>query len=737
MKKSRIASRFKNHIIIPSVISAVALTAIATSPGVFAEDGLALEEVMVTARKREESLQDIAVSVTSVTEELKAASLRDVKDLQDYTPNIYLERNQGTPGGLNASIRGIQYSETDKSFDPSIGVVVDGMYLGTAAASFLDNFDTKRVEILRGPQGTLFGKNTTGGVINIIRGDVTGEFGGTFGITLGSDNRREFKGVLNLPLSETAGVKLFANSIDSDGFIRNTTLNRDVFGDDRQTYGAAVRWEPTEAFNIQLHYERNNDELTCFALGGCEATDTGSDEDNVSTDGTNVTDSVADNFILTANWDLGPVLLTSITTNRDLDQDYLIQFDGSPAELLRFNYLNEWEQTSQELRVTSQFSDTFEFVAGIYYWDVDYEQRWRVFDLFEVVAPFPADTYGFNGQNQETESTAVFFSGDWNISDTLTLTAGGRYTEEDKDFQGGSSLFRTPGPGQVAGPDTDPTQAEFEAVLTDFAGSWSEFSPKVALSWKPNDDLLTYISYTEGFKSGGFFGRQADFSGPDPTYEPEFVKTIELGVKSTLMNGRMTLNATAFSSDFEDKQEAVLIPISLTNVATVVRNASNLDILGLELEAQFQATEHWKLRASYGLLDAEYNGYNADITGDGVVTNNDNLTPQNTPDHTFSVNSAYTIPLGAGELGSYVSFRWRDDLEGQVANLPRGRRDDIINLNANVTYTWGDDGQYRLAAFGKNITDERENTFGIIAPLLAYRVWNEGARYGLQFDYNF
>jgi iron complex outermembrane receptor protein len=725
---------------------AVAATAAVTSPVLHAES-LALEEVIVTSRKREESLQDVPISVTSVTEELNRASVRSLRDMADFTPNLYIERNQGTPGGVNISMRGVEYSETDKSYDPSIGVVVDGMYLGTAAGSMLNNFDTKRVEILRGPQGTLFGKNTTGGVIHVVRGDVTGEFGGKVSATVGSDGREDVQGVLNLPMGENGGIKLFGNSISSDGYFYNTTLNEKVFGDDKTTFGAAIRWEPTEDFDIQLHVERNNDDtdsgayanantagfVNCFStnpnLGpgdGCSATDTGSGPDTSSADGRNDTVTQADNIILTANWDLGPVLLTSITTRRDLEQDYMIHFDASAVDMLRFQYLNQWEQTSQELRVTSQFSDRLEFVAGLYYWEVDYSQRWRVFDLFSVVAPFPKNFYGYNGQDQVTDSTAAFFSLDYSLTDELILTVGGRYTKEEKDFDGASSSY-TP---------VDLTEAELAAKMTNFKADFNEFTPKLGLTYSPSDDVMIYGSYTEGFKSGGFFGRQANFD-IDPSYLPEYVKTLELGTKRTLLDGRMVLNATLYKSEFEDKQESIFIPINLTNVATVVRNASSLDIQGIEIEMQFQATESLKVRATYGHVDAEYDDYNADLTGSGVITDNSALTPRNTPENTASLGLTHTTAFAEGTLQSNVTYRYRSEMEGDAQNKPEGHQDSITNLNANVSYIFGAEGEYKVSVFGNNITDEREHIWRQIGSLVAYEQWNEGTTYGLQFDYKF
>lgn len=738
---------------LPLSVMAIAVTAaIAPTADVHAAK---LEEVRVTARKRDESIQSVPVSVTSIGRELKEASLRRLDDIQTFTPNVYIRTTAGIPGGASISIRGVSYQETDKTLDPSIGVLMDGLYLGTASGALLNNFDTQRIEVLRGPQGTLFGKNTTGGVVNVIRGDVTMDWGGTASVTLGDDGREDFKGVLNVPIiKEELGVKIFANQIKSDGWIENTTTGQDAFGDDKQTYGFAVKWAPSENFDVKFHYENNTDEtdtgafananqpgdLVCdidglFFTGGCESSDLGSDEDNSSTNSRNLNDSEYDTYILTMNWDLGPVLLTSITGQRDMDEEYFIEFDASPAEFLSFDYFNEWEQFSQELRLTSQFSDTVEFVAGLYYWDVEYEQRWNVYDLLFNVdrvggitgvpggAGFTPDITSYNGQNQETTSYAAFVQGDWAVNDQWTITAGLRYTYEEKDFTGGDGVLYTRGD---AAPDL-PQRA--------FDDNWDEVTGKLGFSYQLDDDIMLFGSWSEGFKSGGFFGRQANFD-IDPTYEPEYVTNWELGMKSTWMDGRLIFNPTIFFNDYEDKQEESLVVVDATNVPTIVSNAGTLEIFGLEMELQFQATEAWNLRASYGYLDAQYDDFTADINGDGIETDNSDLTPRNTPENTFGLSSTYTIPIGPGELVGFAAYRWRDEVETIQNNNSLGSLDSIENLDLTLSYLW-DDGRYRLTGYGRNITDERERVVTRIPGLVSFGSWNQGEQYGVEFAVSF
>ena len=722
------------------------------SPAVLSES-VAIEEIVVTARKRSESIQDVPVSVTAIDKELKEANVRRIDDVQNFAPNIYIRRTPGIASGAAISIRGVSSSESDKSFDPAIGVMMDGVFLGTSSGVLLQNFDIKRIEVLRGPQGTLFGKNTTGGLINVIRGDVTMEWGADFNVTFGEDGREDVKAVVNVPLIEdTLGVKFFGASIQSDGFTRNTTLRDDVGGDDIQNFGFTTLWTPTENFDLKIHYEKFLDEsdqgaysnvnqageLACAVWGGCESTSNDGPNRN-SANGRNDSDNEYDTIIATANLDLGSVLLTYIGSNRKMDEENNQHFDGAPVDLLSMNFFNDWEQQSHELRLTSQFSDVVEFVAGVYYWDVDYEQRWDVAHLHHTLSvigvipvPLSPTTLSSNGQSQSTESKAVFFSGDWHLNDQWTVTAGARWTEEEKDFLGGNQgIFYDPAAG-------DPIPALFDPQP--YSGKWDEITPKVGIRWQPNDDIMAFASYSEGFKSGGFFGRQANFN-IDPSYDPEYVKNYEIGLKTTWLDGRMIFNPAIFVSKYEDKQESILVPVDLSNVATVVRNAAVLDMFGVELELMFQITDAWFVRATYGYLDAEFDEYLADINGaaDGpgeIITDNSGLTSRNTPENTFGLTTSYTIAIGDGDLKGMLSYRWRDEVEMIATNDPFGHLDSLEDLSATVSYSWADE-KYRVTAYGRNITDERERKVGRISPLTTRGWYNEGATYGVEFSASF
>ena len=757
---------FKTHKRLAVVACSAAIAASVQSIPSWAQSELALEEVIVTATRRDESLQDVAVSVSAIDAELGQANVRRLDDLQTFSPNLYIRRSPGIGSGASITIRGIGTQDSDKSLDPAIGVMMDGVFLGTSSGVLMQNFDVQRIEVLRGPQGTLFGKNTTGGLINIIRGDVTMEWGGDFIVTLDEHGREDIKGVVNVPIvDDKFGVKLFGAQVKSDGFVYNTTLEEDVGGDDVQNYGFAAKWQPTDNFDIKLHYEKTKDESdqgayvnrnvgtdnTCVFFGQCVTTTTDSEDQN-SSNTRNFSDNDYDTTILTANYDFGNMVLTYIGAKREMDEQNMQAFDASPADFLDMNYFNLWDQESHELRLTTNFDGPFNFVAGLYSFEVDYTQFWDVSHLhwtYNAILGFPLfpDVTGptsvkSQGQRQQTDSFAAFASADWAISERWTLTFGGRYTKEEKDFSGDNgSIGYDPAAGEPR--PFDHTTWEKEA-------EWSEFTPSAALRFNMTDNTMLWASYAEGFKSGGFFGRQANFNNIDVTFEPESVRNVEFGFKSTLLDGAMTLNAAYFFNDYEDKQESVLVPRGLADVATIVRNAATEEISGIEVDLSWQISERWFLRANYGYLDAKYDDFFADIDG-GAVPEPEDLTylrPRNTPENTFGINTTYTLPIGSGTLQGVLAYRYRDsiqvDLVSQVpTKIPSpadsggiGAMGSIYDVSAQLSYMFSDD-RYRVTVYGKNLTDERELFNQTIGGIATRGYWNDPRTIGVEFAVSF
>ena len=549
----------------------------------------------------------------------------------------------------------------------------------------------------------------------------------------------------------------------SDGFVYNTTLEEDVGGDNVQNYGFAAKWQPTDNFDIKLHYEKTKDESdqgayvnqnvftdnTCVFFGQCVTTTTDNEDQN-SSNTRNFSDNEYDTTILTANYDFGNMVLTYIGAKRDMDEQNMQSFDASPADFLDMNYFNLWDQESHELRLTTNFDGPFNFVAGLYSWEVDYTQYWDVshlhwtynailgFPLFpDVTAPTSVKT---QGQRQQTDSFAAFASADWALGDKWTLTFGGRYTEEEKDFSGDNGSI---GYNPAAGEARPTGHATWEKDA-----EWSEFTPSAALRFNVTDNTMLWASYAEGFKSGGFFGRQANFMNIDVTFEPESVQNIEVGFKSTLLNGAMTLNAAYFANDYEDKQESVLVVRGPADVATVVENAATEEISGIEIDLSWQITQNWFLRANYGYLDAKYENFVGDLNGDGQDTDNSYMRPRNTPENSFGINTTYTLGLGPGNLQAVLAYRYRDaievDLVSQVPTKPRSPADSggigsigsIYDLSAQVSYMFSDD-RYRITVYGKNLTDERELLTQTIGGIATRGYWNDPRTIGVEFAASF
>ena len=755
---------FKTRKRLTVVACSAAIAASVQSVPSWAQSELALEEVIVTATRRDESLQDVAVSVSAIDAELGQATVRRLDDLQTFSPNLYIRRSPGIGSGASITIRGIGTQDVDKTLDPAIGVMMDGVFLGTSSGVLMQNFDVQRIEVLRGPQGTLFGKNTTGGLINIVRGDVTMEWGGDLIVTLDEHGREDIKGVVNVPIvDDKFGVKLFGAQVKSDGFVYNTTLEEDVGGDDVQNYGFAAKWQPSDNFDIKLHYEKTKDESdqgayvnqnvftdnTCVFFGQCVTTTTDNEDQN-SSNTRNFSDNEYDTTILTANYDFGNMVLTYIGAKRDMDEQNMQSFDASPADFLDMNYFNLWDQESHELRLTTNFDGPFNFVAGLYSWEVDYTQYWDVshlhwtynailgFPLFpDVTAPTSVKT---QGQRQQTDSFAAFASADWALGDKWTLTFGGRYTEEEKDFSGDNGSI---GYNPAAGEARPTGHATWEKDA-----EWSEFTPSASLRFNVTDNTMLWASYAEGFKSGGFFGRQANFMNIDVTFEPESVQNIEVGFKSTLLNGAMTLNAAYFANDYEDKQESVLVVRGPADVATVVENAATEEISGIEIDLSWQITQNWFLRANYGYLDAKYENFVGDLNGDGIETDNSYMRPRNTPENSFGINTTYTVALGPGNLQAVLAYRYRDaievDLVSQVPTKPSSPADSggigsigsIYDLSAQVSYMFSDD-RYRITVYGKNLTDERELLTQTIGGIATRGYWNDPRTIGVEFAASF
>ena len=734
--------------VLASLFSATGAGAQTATAGAVVE----VEEVIVSARRRTESVQDAPVAVTAISpSQLEGAASPNIQDLEGLTPNLVIDANNVTPNSASIAIRGISFEDIEKSFDPAVGVLLDGVYLGTNNGALLNFFDFSSVEVLRGPQGTLFGRNTTGGVINIRRSRPTGEFGGKFRAAFGSYGRQDFKAVLNAPLVEDKlAAKLFYFSSDFDGFYHNVTKNRRTGRNKSESFGVSVLATPSDAFDLLLTAEHGHDggevvvtpynratDLICLQLpvgpGGSLVRVTGipaiecsarqpKDLYTAYSNGSDATSLSRDALTVEANWRLGWTTLTSVTGYIETDEDTNWDVDATSIDFFTTQRVQDYYQFSQEFRAAGDLSDSVNYVAGLYYFYSQYSllQRSR-FGAF-LGGGTPTQFADHNAQ-----SYAAFADVDWKLTERLRLSLGGRYTSDHKKLHN-----RFLGGFNVSASET-----------------WSELTPRVALDYRFTEDMLGYASFTRGYRSGGYNGRASTVLSSTTTYDPEKVDSYELGLKTSAFDRRLTFNVAAFYTKYNDKQEETVVPTpgGATAQETIVTNAASATIKGLEFELAAVPVENLTVRASLGLLDAEYDQFPSRSAA-GVPIDLSTLTMRRTPDATGSLSADYRIETEAGDFVLSGQYRYIDRYQTTLSrapgvipfqNDPRGLTD--VQNNVEASLSWSRQlagGRFSAQFWGRNLLNDKGLSSALpVAGLFTYGGVRPPRTYGIEIGYEF
>ena len=701
-----------------------------------------LEEIIVTARKREEPLQDTPVAVTALSgESLDRIFATDTMDLNLRAPNVQVHSSFGANNTMAVFIRGVGNSDVDSTIDPPIALFLDGVYIPRGQNSALDLFDVEQVELLRGPQGTLFGRNTTGGAIHYRSRRPTGDRAARGSITVGKYGQRDVRLAVETPLVEDrVAAKVAVFSQQMDGFFTNTysaspgqRAASDAGGTNALSIRPTLRFTPSEGFELTLigEYLRERSEVPPtinasrptqalqFFHGNPPSYPAGKDIREVSFNSDRFTDVDIWGLTVEAVWDVGPGQLTSISNYRETEELTGVDIDVTPARFFETLRDQPHDQWSSELRYNTVFGERAELVAGLYYMEQDYDiQRESWIDA--------TNTGNFGHiwalATQQHSNAAVFAQLDYNLTERTRVSFGGRYTEEDKDF---SATLYYPYP--------------LLSPRYDLSDSWSNFGPKVGIDHRFSDNAMAYASYSVGFKSGGMNGRGGSPTALGP-FDEETVDALEAGFKTDWLDGRLRANVALFWNEYDDLQRTIIrfLPGEANPQETVTANAASTTIRGVEIELSMLPTPELQLDFSLGYNDASYDMFFGDLNGDRIETDNSGIDLQYAPKLTAYGGVSYT--LSVGNAGNLVL---RGDVihAGKQNTLATGDPRGVIGAYqiADASLTWQPaGGAYSVSFFVKNLFDEiYASSFLQGAQLFDAYALSPPRRWGLTLGFDF
>ncbi|QDM41233.1 TonB-dependent receptor [Altererythrobacter sp. TH136] len=708
-----------------------------------ADDGA----IVVTARRREENLLDVPIAVTAYgAEALEESGSLDLTDIGDTTPNVTIENSRATNSTLSAFIRGVGQQDPVGGFESGVGIYLDDVYLNRPQAAVLDIYDVERIEVLRGPQGTLYGRNTIGGAIKYVSRRLPDDVEVKLRATYGSYDQADAVVSVAVPLGDMFKFGASGARLSRGGFGDNLNLGIENYNKDVWAGRASVEFEsPDNRLFVRISGDythdksnpRNGHRLLPGALSGAPVLDNVYDtragltvpEQDIKAYGLmmNVTAELSDNFTL-----------RSISAWRE-DKSYVpIDFDSLPTVDVDVPGIYFNDQTSQEFQLLYN-SDRLNGLVGFYYLEANALTQFDV--ILATTGPLIgvplASSFGqFTSGDVNTETWSAFGDFTFDVTDWLSVSGGLRYTKDDR-----RSIILKANRLNLPSPQFGGNGFNLGPAITDFTGkaSFEKWTPRVSVSVKPTEDLLVYASYSQGFKGGGFDPRGSANTTPNtdgvagpPSYaeiydfflfEPETVDSYEVGVKGSLFDRALTYALTGFYADYTNVQIPGSVGVDANGdgifegFAGVTTNAGKARFKGVEAEVFARIAQDFAgpgsritLAGTAGYIDAKYLEYVAIIAG--VETN---LAPfrgiQNTPKFTASATLGADMPVGAGDLSANLTVSHRSSTQQfEIAN-PYLDQEGYQLLDAGVTYRWGGD-RFSLGVYGKNLTNERYITSG-------------------------
>ena len=672
-----------------------------------------LTAVTVTARKREETLQEVPVAVTAFTEKaLQEFNVEDLGDLDALVPNLTIYAARGSSSTVTAYIRGIGQSDPLWGVDPGVGVYLDDVYIARPQGALLDVIDVDRIEVLRGPQGTLYGKNTIGGAIKYITKPLLPDFSGRAEVTVGNYGELDVKGSVNMPLgSDKFVARVSVASLNRDGFGENTFTHQDVSDKEIDVARVSLGAYPSADLNFVFSADWLDDQsgvrgakrLNAFNPFDPAHTPPLDDRYDIRSGMPNVNDTEMHGVSLTANWKASESWwLKSVTAYRKSDTDTNIDFDELPNKIVDVRAKYHDHQFSQEFQGTYDGGGALKGVAGVYYFNGS--AGGTVFNNFLNAS------FGTTNGEVDTKSVAFYGEGTWSFTDRLSLTGGLRYTSEKKSADVLNLAYRN-------ATFTNPiaTAADFDDSKT-----FTNVSPKLSLDYKLTNDVLLYGLVSKGFKSGGFNIRANTAAVPASAkpFDDESVTSFEAGSKTAWLDGRLYVNAAYFYNKYKDIQLSVFSAYDSNGDGVNdaffgdFTNAGRGHISGVELELAAQPTEHWTIQGNLGYLDSSY---------DEFITRNVNIAKAqkftNAPKNSWSLSSQYTFGVFGGELAARATYAHQSRV------YPTTDLSEVIAQNGygllNAGLIWRAEGNpWTVSLQGTNLTDREYRTTGYNIPVL-------------------
>ncbi|MFT5482525.1 MAG: iron complex outermembrane receptor protein [Halieaceae bacterium] len=699
-----------------------------------------IEEVIVTAQKRSQSVQEIPLAVTAMgADMLDERGITDIASMVSSVPGMHFGQSGSN---TRITIRGIGTEQTTVTGDPGVAFHIDGVYQARSSAGNALFYDLARVEVLRGPQGTLYGRNATGGSVNLVTKAPDEELGGSLEAQIGNYNQRRLRGVFNTPLVEDKLFMRISGQTEArDGYYENITPGADDIQDvDSLDIRAQFLYLATDTLDARLSFNYATTEGAGYgakAIGDypgpppflinpkfATATPNPSDPRKVAYNDLADRDNSREGLTLTLNWDLGSVAFKSITAWQDNKVDIVRDLDFSNADIMNENSAQDSTQYSQEFQLSSTDSDALEWIAGLYWLSEETDANYWLNDQGDGLSAFfakidvglPDPAYFGNTSTTNADSFGAFGQVSYHVSDNLKLTGGLRYSKDEKS----SDVFRKE--------FTSPTAVDFTKEK-----DWDSVTWKLGADWFVSEDSMLYASVSTGFKSGGFL----QSSGTDP-YEPEEILAWEIGSKNRLYDDRLQANISAYFYEYTDMQLT-----TIRGQTAVTTNAGEADIQGIEVELVANPTDGLTLTGSLAYTDAEFTEYSDRDPQDraaGVQDLSGNRLAR-TPEYTFNLSAAYTWDFDSGSLTSSITHYYSDEVFFTAYNRKDGdTQDSYHRTDARLAFTSADD-TWHVALAAKNLEDD-EIASQIQLPNaqlggIGTVQWQAPLTYTLTFGYNF